>query len=194
MSAFGLAPKAPRQNYIVLGKAGIIVPSPGLAVVKKAGSPRKWNEMVGYGVDGASLVYAGTGLSSFDVDIFIWKEPQHWVEWEIFAPLLAKPIPLPLGLAAPEFALSIQHPVLNAKPWDIQRVVVEDVSSWEQDDFGKWGLTIKFKAYRKPKPVLVKTLEATPGVNAGIPVPKDPAEVMIAELQAKNAALGAKLK
>lgn len=194
MSPSPLSAKPPRQSYIVLGKAGIIVPSPGLAVVKKAGTPRIWKENPPYGADGASLIYTGAGLSSFEVDIFLWKEPQHWLEWELFVPLLAKPVPLPLGVALPDFALSIQHPTLNAKPWEIERVVVEDVSTWDQDDKGLWATTIKFKAYRKPKPVLAKPLEGPPGVDAGLPVPKDPAEVIIAELQAKNGALAAKIK
>lgn len=193
MAGLGLVPGAPRQNYIVLGKAGIVVPSPGRAIVKKAGSPRKWNENTGYGSDGASLIYTGAGLSAFDVDISIWKEPQHWLEWELFSPLLAKPIAVPLGVV-PEFALSITHPVLNAKPWDIRAVVVEDVSSWDQDDLGLWTLTIKFKAYRKPKPVLQKPLEAVPPVQGVEPKPVDQAEVLINALRSERAELQAALK
>lgn len=188
-----LGPTAPRGNSITLMKSGIIGVSPGRAIIKGAGSPRTWNAQQGYGADGASLLYAGAALSSFEVAISIWKEPQHWIEWEVFVPLLAKPAALPLGVGLPEFALSITHPQLNAKPWEIRSVVVEDVSQWEQDDVGLWTCTIKFKAYRKPKPVLDKAREPVPGTDQSIPDPVDPAEKIIAELRSKNAALDATL-
>lgn len=194
MSALTIPGRAPRQNFIVLAKGPIVGISPGLAVVKKAGTPRNWSVMQGYGADGASLVYAGAGLSEFDVDVFLWKEPEHWLEWELFALLLAKPIALPLGVAAPDFAIAIQHPILNAKPWEIERVVVKDVSSWDQDDKGMWATTISFHAYRRPKPVLMKPREGPTDTDGAAPVPKDPAERMIADLQAKNAGLAARLK
>lgn len=190
-----LAGGIPRQDFIELGKFPTVLRSPGLAVVKNAGSPRNWKPNEGHGLDGATLTYLGANLSKFDVDIFCWM-PAHFVEWEFFASLLlCKPLPLPAaGIALPEFALSIGHPILNARPWCIDKVVVEDVSSWEQNDVGLFSLTIKFIEYRKPVSVLRKAFEGPPGVNASVPAPVDPGEVLIAELQSKNATLGAKLR
>jgi hypothetical protein len=190
--------KPPIQNFVTLGKAGIVMNSPGLAVVKNAGSPRNWNVLQGFGFSGASLVYAGAGIAPFDVDIFLnfgsaAQRTAQWVAWEAFASvMLEKPKP---GSPAPfpSFTLSIAHPILNAKPWEIERCVVEDVTSWEQNDQGLWSLTIKFKEYRKPKPVLTKPLEGPPPVAGAAPAPVDPAEKMIAELNAKNAALRGQL-
>lgn len=177
----------PSQRYITLSAAGVSVPSPGVAKVKGAGTPRNWDIRAGYGFSGASLVFTGTGLAKFDVDIFLW-EHEHWLLWEAFSVLLTNPPPPPGVLP---FSLGIDHPALNKKPWLINKVVVEDVTSWEANDTGLWSLTIKFIQYRKPKPALLPPLEGPPGTGV-TPAPLTAQQKINAGLDAENAGLRAR--
>jgi len=172
----------PHQDYIILAGA----PSPGLAVVRGAGSPRKWDVRDGYGLTGAVCVFMGEGLAAFDVDVFCW-EPQHFLAWQAFARLtLANP---PIG--ARPMSLSIEHPVLNDVPLSISQVVVTNVTQWEQapDDTGLWVRTISFLQYRKPRPALVKPFEGPPGSPINVKPPVDPELLTIQANQASIAAL-----
>ncbi len=166
---------APIQDFIVL--AGMA--SPGLAVVRGAGSPRSWDVQKGYGLTGATVVFTGEGLAKFDVDIFCW-EPEHFAAWKVFAKAtLAAPAPV-----RNPASLSIQHPALNDEPLSITQVEVEDVTQWEQDPDGGglWVRTIKFLQYRKPRPVLVKPFEGPPGSPVVVQAPVDPQLILIGNL------------
>lgn len=167
-----LLPGPPYQDHIVLDGAV----SPGLAIVKGAGTPRRWDVRDGYGVTGAVCVFTGQGLATFDVDIFAWTDA-HFLAWPIFARLtLVNP---PIG--ARPTSMSIQHPALQDPPLTVSQVVVTNVSQWEQDPDGGglWCRTISFLEYRKPRPALVAPLEGVPPVN-GVPiVPIDPEELAI---------------
>jgi hypothetical protein len=165
----------------------LIFASPGVAKIKGAGSPRDWDIRKGYGFSGASLVFTGTSLSEFDVDIFIW-EPEHWLLWEAFSALLTNPPPPPGVLPT---SLAIDHPLLNKKPWLITKVVVKDISSWEVSDLGLWSLSIKFIQYRKAMPALLPPLEGPPGAGVA-PVPLTAQQKINAALDADNIALRAK--
>lgn len=178
----------PSRRYIVLSAGGISLPSPGVAKVKGAGSPRNWDIRQGYGYSGASLVFTGTGLSKFDVDIFLW-ESGHWPLWAGFSALLTNPPPPPGVIPS---SLAIDHPALNQKPWLITKVVVEDVTSWERNDTGLYSTTIKFVQYRKPKPALLPPLEGPPGTGV-VAVPLTAQQKINAQLDAENAALRGKL-
>lgn len=174
-----LLPGPPHQDFIVLAGA----PSPGLAVVKSPGSPRKWDVRDGYGITGAVCVFMGEGLATFDVDIFCWKD-EHFVAWPIFARLtLVNP---PLG--ARPTSMSIQHPILQDPPLSISQVVVTNVGGWEQDPDGGglWSRTISFLQYRKPRPALVKPFEGPPGSPVIVPPPVDPE---LLQIQANAAAI-----
>lgn len=162
----------PHQDFIVLAGA----PSPGLAVVKGAGSPRNWDVQKGYGLTGATTIFTGQDLSKFDVDIFCW-EPEHFLAWQVFARLtLVNP---PIG--ARPTSLSIQHPTLQDPPLTISQVVVTNVSQWEQDPDGSglWSRTISFLEYRKPRPALVKPFEGPPGSPVAVQPPIDPELLLI---------------
>ncbi len=187
MSTGAVSPLIPNRRYIILSAVGVSLASPGVAVIKGAGSPREWDVRKGYGYSGASLVFTGTGLSEFDVDLFLW-EPEHWIQWEAFSVLLTNPPPPPGVLPV---SLSIDHPILNKKPWLITKVVVKDISSWTVSDSGLWSLTIKFIQYRKPVVALLPPKEGPPGTGVA-PVPLTAQQKINAALDAENAALRAK--
>lgn len=170
---------APTQDFILLNN----VQSPGVAKVRGAGSPRNWDMQQGYGLSGAVLYYVGTPLAKFEVDIMVWL-PAHFEQWRAFAKAtLALPAPKRI-----QTSMSIQHPELNDYPIEIFQCVVEDVGKWEQDDTGLWMRTIKFWAFRAPKPVLVKPDEGPPPVNNDDP--PDPAAAGIRARQAETKRLG----
>jgi hypothetical protein len=162
------------EDFIVLGGFR----SPGLAVVKGAGSPRKWDVRAGYAFTGATVIYTGTDLAKFEVDIFAW-EPDHFAAWEVFARAVLSP---PVK-AAPSYSLAIEHPALNNPPLSILQVVVEDVTQWAQeaDGGGLFARTIKLLQYRAPVPVLVKPAQGPPGSPVAVRPPVDPREKIIAE-------------
>lgn len=175
----------PIQRNIILSALGAAFPSPGVAKIKGSGAPRNWDIRMGYGIDGASLFYKGSGLAEFDVDIFIW-EPEHWLLWEVFATVLTNP-PAPPGVLPT--TLGITHPILNKRPWLITKVVVNKaISLWERNDTGLWSVTIPFIEYRKARPVLLPIKEGPPGIS-GTAVAQTAQQKINAEADARNAAL-----
>jgi hypothetical protein len=170
----------PQQPYIVLGA----MQSPGVATVKGLDSPREWDIRQGYGFSGATVVFKGTGLSKFSVDIDLWL-PEHFILWNVFAAILVPPLPGPAG-----FALGIQHPIINGPPHGIHEVVVENVSQPVQSDLGKWTYTIAFLQYRKPLPALSRPIAAIPAVGTPQPTAQDQNEVKMKALAAEAKALG----
>jgi hypothetical protein len=184
-SLFELGSGSPKEftDYIVLGGRQ----SPGKAVIRDASSPRRWNILEGYGLVGASIIYAGSGLAKFNVDIYAWEDA-HFTAWESFAGLLG----LPKAVRDPG-AISIVHPQLNAPPLSISQVVVGDVTQWEQVDDGLWCRTIPMIAYRKPVPLAVRAKEAPPGSKLSTPIPKSISEQAVDTASAQNAALAFQL-
>ncbi len=169
----------PKQSYIVLGP----MRSPGVATVKGLNSPRNWDVQQGYGFSGAALVYKGTGLAKFQVDIDLW-EPEHFVLWNVFATILAPPKPGPAG-----FALGIKHPIVNGPPHGIFDVVVEDVSQPVQNDTGKWTYTISFLQYRKPIPAIARPIAAIPAASVPQPTAADAGDAAILATAAQARAI-----
>jgi hypothetical protein len=167
-----VASLGPYQDVIVL--AGL--PSPGRAIVRPAGSPRDWNIRKGYGFSGATIVYAGANLAKFEVDITLWEDPLHWIEWKAFSLILAKPIPPVVA------GLGIQHPLLNMAPWNISAVVVEDVTGFEESDFEEFTCTIKFIEYRAPVPAIGKPIVTVPTAVVPPPTPEDAQDIQIQTL------------
>jgi hypothetical protein len=123
-------------------------PSPGIATVIGAGSPRSWDERKGYGLIGATLWYTGRKLSKFKVRIELRTEADWdaWVEWRKL-------------LKAPSYGrragwLPCYHPLLA--PLEIDRVVVLDRPQENQDDEGVWTCEVEFQVYRRPRLSLAK--------------------------------------
>lgn len=172
---------APHQDWIVLDG----LRSPGKAYVVGAGAPRKWQRPEAYGYTGASQIFIGNPLSSFDVVLELWLD-EHWAVWnDRFASLLEK-VPSE-NRPVPQRPLSIVHPVLNRKPWSITAVVVDDVLAPEQDDEGMWTIRIKFTSWVAPKKALGKINGKIPGADAANPFASDP---VISALLNKQADLG----
>jgi len=158
----------PTADTVVLGGR----PIPGRATPAKGGAPFKWDERPGFGLAGASLVPIGGGLSAFEIIVQLWTEEQFG-EWETFANQV-------LGKPKPPYGLSIVHPLVNRAPLNIKSVVVEDVSQFEDDDYGLFTCTISVRAYRAPAPLLVKPAGPTPPVAVTPPTAADAADTMIA--------------
>lgn len=160
-------------DYILLAQQR----SPGIARVKGAGSPRKWDERGGYGLSGSTLVFTGTRLSEFDVQL-LFTTPEDWAAWDVWKPLVARPP----SRVRPR-ALDIWHPWLEEL--EIKRVVVLDVLQPDEGETGEWTRTIKFKAFRAPKLTLAKP-------EGSKSKPTDPVDAYIEQLtgQFQRAARG----
>lgn len=182
MTDFSLSPGQgfPDQDWIKLGGKR----PPGIAVVRGAGTPRKWDKRAGYGITGAYLVFTGDDLASFEIDIIIWDE-EHWTEWLAFAPVLEKP-----KAGQRPKAIGIMHPLVNRPPWRITSVVVDDVLQFEPDADGEiWICTIKVTPFKGPAPALSKPTAAIPGASAPVPTAQDAADKKIQALTQEMAGL-----
>ena len=141
------------------------VKTPGIAVVLGANSPRKWEELQSFGWSGATLRFAGVGLSVFSIKVRLYTVAD-WAAWnEQMEPLLLRP---PSG-KKPR-ALACWHPFLLAK--QIFACIVEDVEGPEQVEDGVWEHTIKCKQYRERRFQLAKPAAVKDE-------PKDPVDDLI---------------
>jgi len=161
MTAFN--PTETPVDYIMLGvhdprKRSIVrvvgARSPGLAEVRKASTPRKWDKRLGYGLSGSFPVYRGRDLAQFEVLLRL-TEPEDWIDWENWKPLVEAP---PFGKFAK--ALDIWHPWTEAAK--IRSCVVIDVSQPEPDEFGTYTITIPMLEWRRPVVELVKPEASAP--------------------------------
>lgn len=116
--------------------------SPGIAEVRGANSPRRYDERKGYGLSGATVVFRGIGLTRFTVELRLSTE-QHWADWYAWKPMVDRP---PAG-TRPK-ALDIWHPFLE--DLEVKSCVVEDVSQPSQVEDGVWAIEIKFIQFRRP--------------------------------------------
>ncbi len=172
----------PTQPYVMLGPFR----TPGVAFPKKPGSPRNWDIRQGYGFTGAVVVYQGSGLAKFNVEVVLWL-PEHFIEWEIFARgALQKPKP-GLGFGS---ALGIDHPLVNMQPWNISSVVVEDVEGFEQGPTGLWATSIHLVEYKRPLPALARPIAAIPAVDVPFPTAQTKAELEMIKVAAQIKTLG----
>ena len=142
--------------------------SPGIAEIRGAGSPRKWDDQSPAG----HSRYMGRGLSHFSVLLRLYSE-QDWADWHAWKDLVQK-LPQHRGGAQKDSgAMDIGHPLLEEL--GIKAVVVEDVLASDQTDHGEWTIEIKFLEFREPKVVYAKP-------EASKATPPDPAEDLIKSL------------
>lgn len=143
--------------------------APGQAFVTSPTKPQNWDEQKGQGTGGSTLTYGGPGNAAFDVRLEMW-EPEHFLEWAAFRELVDKPPKGPDGKAVA--AMEARHPVVDDLGCN-SVVVTERTGLVALDDTGKWGVTIKFKQWRKPVPVLGNskasaTIDAPGGGKIGV--------------------------
>jgi len=164
--------KEPRDYAIVAG-----VRTPGLCDIVGASSPRKWDEIEGYGLSGARLKFRGIGLAHFSIKLRLYTD-QDWNDWDQFRVLVSKP---PLGKKP--LAKKIVHPQLAEV--GVSAFVVEDLLAPERtDDSGEWTIEIKCIEYRNMTPALSKP-------DAAEATPADPEEQKIGALTDQNNKLAA---
>ena len=160
----------PIDYFVLAGK-----PSPGLADIAGAGTPRKWEERAGYGITGSTLFYLGNGLAKFDATILL-ATTDDWDAWNEWKPIVKR---------APDArypkALDIWHPFLEEL--EIKQVVVVDSYQPERvGDDGLWAVKIDFMQHKKRKLALVQA----EGSQA---TPKDPVDQYIDDLTGQLEAL-----
>lgn len=162
----------PRQDYVIFPGG---LKTPGVCEIVGLSSPRNWNIQQGYGLSGATTIYAGTAAVKFKIVVKMWRS-LDFVQWELLARLhLAKPPPFIKPLA-----LGVSHPQLTTPPHNISEIVIEDVEGPTQDDDGLWIATIHCLEWKKPLPALGKPLAAIPAANVAAPTAQDAADKEIA--------------
>jgi hypothetical protein len=123
--------------------------TPGKIDIMGAGSPRNWDQRMGYGWSGSFPVFTGMKLSEFSSRIRLYTT-EDWDHWDVFKIVVEKP---PAG-KRPR-ALDIWHPFLEML--DIRSVVVTDCSQPEPiDELGTHAIVIKWMVFRRPKITLAK--------------------------------------
>jgi len=158
----------PAVDYFLIGTDR----SPGKAELIEGGSPRGWDERQGYAMSGATLVPTGDHLTPVVFRVTLWS-PSQWQDWQDFAAkYLNKSVRYNPGTTTPR-ALSIVHPVLNAPPWNVSEVVVDDVKMPVQDDDGLWVIEVLFHEYRAPQPAAQKPDAAIAAAQSDQPSAED---------------------
>jgi hypothetical protein len=152
--------------------------TPGLAEIRGAGTPRRWDEAESVGFSGAFLTYHGQKLSHFSVVLRLMTTAD-FAAWDAFYPLVKK---VPLGKR--QKPLDITHPI--TANLGISSVVVEDVLQPEQVEDGIWQVEIQLIEYRSPR----LALAAAQGSQAD---PADPEDAIIEENRRQIDALGQEL-
>ncbi len=155
----------PGKSFDAFYFSGEQVPGGPVIVEGSSGSPRKWQEVGGYGLTGATIRFTGLGLAKFDVIVQLIN-PEHWDAWEKYQrSVLAPPKP---GVYARAHA--VFHPLL--KICEIREAIVEDISLPKQTAAGVWQVMIPCKAFRKPR----LTFATPEGAKA---TPTDPVDAQI---------------
>jgi hypothetical protein len=135
--------ESPVDFVVIAGKR-----TPGLATITGLGTPRKWEEVQGYGLTGATLRYLGNSLSSFTISLRLYSE-QEWADWYAFKPTVDR---TPSG-KRPQ-ALACSHPWLRDA--NVVSMIVEDLLAPEQTGDGEWTIAIKCKQFRAVRRTLAK--------------------------------------
>lgn len=163
---------------------------PGLAYPRGAGTPRIWDKRAGFGLYGRTLVYIGSDLSEFDIDITVWKQRQI-DEWKLFykkylrdggpeSPMFGKAF----GANATR-AVGLYHPALALL--GINAMIVRNCTAFEQHEdaeSGMWGCTLSVTHWRgDPKPIVARPTEKIPDATKVQPTARTAAQIEIASLQ-----------
>lgn len=145
--------------------------TPGITeITGNSGSPRKWDEVTGYGFSGSTLRFTGLGLAKFDMLIELYTKAD-WADWTAFLPIILK-VP---SRRVPR-SLDVWHPWLEM--YQVKSAVVLDFAFPKLTEEGKGQVLISWQAQRKVKFQLAK-------VEDSAATPLDPFEQKI-EASAKR--------
>lgn len=148
--------------------------SPGLCVHTGGGERKqKWEAQQAPMFTGAYVIFRGEEISTLEVRFELWR-PEHFAAWKEFAAMLragAKKRP-PRSYALTD---------LTVEDSEIKQVALASIGRQEKLAPGKWGYTVTFTEYRKPKPI------------GGPLAPKSDREKKTDALNDENKALGAQL-
>lgn len=122
--------------------------TPGLARIYDANQKLAWDQQQGYGASGAVVIYRGTKLVEFSLELRFWL-PEHWDAWDTFRPLVQRP---PFGKRPTP--LTISHPWLAQQ--EISQVVVTQLDQPVIDEYMLGTVKIGFLEYRVPRIALAK--------------------------------------
>jgi hypothetical protein len=167
-------------DYILLASKK----SPGIAEVRGASSPRKWDERDGVGITGAALVFKGRGLAHFSVVLRLYSA-QDWQDWHAWKPIVDK-LPTSRGEGNDSGTLAIWHPLLQTL--DIKAVGVAEVMQPDQTGDGEWSIEIKFVEWRAPKYALAKPEGAVESAAVVDPIEEEWIKPLTALLQIERMA------
>lgn len=142
--------------------------SPGLAVVRRAGIPVKWDKRSGYGYAGAWVIYTGDDLSEFEVEFTLTTQTQvtEWKAWrkkyltkasQVSSSAAFLPSPV-----QPK-AIGVYHPILAEV--EIDKVVWKHIHQFDQPANGRWVKVVEFIQFKPPKPLLGRPNGATPAAQ-----------------------------
>lgn len=174
----------PRTNFFLIGGFR----SPGKATLVDATKVFGWDQRKGYGLTGAYSVPTGEELVLAKFLIELW-DGDDWPLWLAFSKkFFTKPvITVPGGLSS--LGLGILHPVLNAPPYNVHKVVPARISTMIQDEYGLWSCTVELLEFKPPAPAPARPLATIPDVAAPQPTAQDAADREIAARGAELAAL-----
>lgn len=151
------------------------VQSPGQCDWEGGHSPRKWDIWRGFGLSGATAVFAGIDIDKFTMHLVLWNE----AEFDLYNTNLVPILEVPPRGKRPK-ALDFYHPALSDPPINIRSVGVVDVTAAKRiDDLGLWGVDIFLIPYTTPKPAIAKPIAS----NDKRPEPEDEYDRTLLRLQ-----------
>lgn len=156
---------------------------PGKATLLEAPKVFGWDQRKGYGLTGAYSVPTGEELVLAKFLVELWDGAQ-WPLWLLFVKkYFTRPvITAPGGLSS--LGLGIQHPLLNAPPYSVHKVVPAKVHEAKQDEWGGWSIVVELLEFKPPAPVPPRPLATIPDKAPGQPTARD---ALDREMQARSA-------
>lgn len=167
-------------------------PSPGQCRLLKAPNLQRWIVREGTGISGATIFPGGESITDVEFAIELWL-PSQVEDWKTFAAKYFKKavVTAPSGIDA--LALSISYPLLRMPPVSITKVVYEQCTELQQDEYGLWTCTLTFKKFQKPVLAPPKPKTTIPSAAVPQPTAQDAAQQTIQQQQAELQALGNRL-
>ena len=145
------------QDFVTIG--GDI--SPGRATILDLKREIGWDIRQGYAYSLATLIPKGNPPATFSIRFDLWDESQL-TPWTLFSAkwlkraLVTIPGSINADGSSKNYAISVQHPILQAQPIALQNCVVSKIHGLNTDDEELVGCTIDFLEYGKPIVALQK--------------------------------------